>query len=145
MWGVLLRAYCYIRSHGGDGLRRVSEDAVLGANYLLSSVKHFLDVPHGDRCMHEFVASASRLKKEKGMTAMDLAKRLLDYGFTAPTVYFPLIVPESVMVSPPKQRAKKRSMLSLYCLFRITDEATDLVHEAPFDANQSTRRSASGT
>lgn len=129
--GVLLRAYCYIRSHGGDGLRRVSEDAVLGANYLLSSVKHFLDVPHGDRCMHEFVASASRLKKEKGMTAMDLAKRLLDYGFHAPTVYFPLIVPESVMVEPTETESKETLDAFAAALFRITDEATDLVHEAP--------------
>jgi glycine dehydrogenase subunit 2 len=129
--GVLLRAYCYIRSHGGEGLRRVSEDAVLGANYLLSRVKHFLDVPHGDRCMHEFVASASRLKKEKGLTAMDLAKRLLDYGFHAPTVYFPLIVPESVMVEPTETESKETLDAFAAALFRITDEASDLAHEAP--------------
>ena len=96
--GVLVRAYIYLRTYGGDGLRRVSEDAVLSANYLLSQVKHFLDVPHGDRCMHEFVASASRLKKDKKISAMDLAKRILDYGFHAPTVYFPLVVDEAVMV-----------------------------------------------
>ena len=78
--GVLIRAYCYIRSHGSEGLRRVTENAVLNANYLLSRVKHFLPVPQGDRCMHEFVASAATLKKEKGISAMDVAKRLLDYG-----------------------------------------------------------------
>ena len=82
--GVLARAYVYIRTYGKEGLRKVSEDAVLGANYLLSKVRHILDVPHGDRCMHEFVASASKLKKEKKLSAMDLAKRLLDYGFTLP-------------------------------------------------------------
>src|SRR5207247_909208 len=71
--GVLVRAYCYIRTHGPDGLRRVSETAVLNANYLLSRVKHFLPVPQGDRCMHEFVASAGKLKSEKGVSAMDLA------------------------------------------------------------------------
>ena len=64
--GVLIRAYCYIRTHGPDGLRQVSENAVLNANYLLSRVKHFLPVPHGDRCMHEFVASAEELKQTKG-------------------------------------------------------------------------------
>lgn len=129
--GVLLRAYFYIRSHGGPGLRKVSEDAVLGANYLLSRVKHILDVPHGDRCMHEFVASATRLKKEKGITAMDLAKRLLDYGFHAPTVYFPLIVPEAVMVEPTETESKETLDAFAAALFRITDEAGDLVHEAP--------------
>ena len=66
--GVLIRAYVYIRTYGREGLRRVSEDAVLGANYLLSKVKHILDVPHGDRCMHEFVASASKLKKDKHLS-----------------------------------------------------------------------------
>lgn len=129
--GVLLRAYFYIRSHGGPGLRKVSEDAVLGANYLLSRVKHILDVPHGDRCMHEFVASATRLKKEKGITAMDLAKRLLDYGFHAPTVYFPLIVPEAVMVEPTETESKETLDAFAAALFRITDETGDLVHEAP--------------
>ena len=88
--GVLVRAYCYLRSHGPDGLRRVSEQAVLNANYLLAKVKHCLPVPQGDRCMHEFVASAQTLKTERGVTAMDIAKRLLDYGYHAPTVYFPM-------------------------------------------------------
>ncbi|MAP73964.1 MAG: glycine dehydrogenase (aminomethyl-transferring), partial [Planctomycetaceae bacterium] len=90
--GVLVRAYCYIRTHGPDGLKRVSETAVLNANYLLSRVKEFLDIPHGDRCMHEFVASAAPLKEATGLKqpAMDIAKRLLDYGFHPPTVYFPL-------------------------------------------------------
>ncbi|WP_164102913.1 aminomethyl-transferring glycine dehydrogenase subunit GcvPB [Candidatus Laterigemmans baculatus] len=129
--GVLLRAYFYIRSHGGEGLRRVSEDAILGANYLRSRVQHILDVPFGEFCMHEFVASASRLKKERGLTAMDLAKRLLDYGFHAPTVYFPMIVPESVMVEPTETESKETLDAFAEALFRITDEAQDLVHEAP--------------
>jgi glycine cleavage system protein P-like pyridoxal-binding family len=77
--GVLIRAYAYIMSHGPD-IRRVAEVAVLNANYLLSRVKHILPVPQGDRCMHEFVASAAQLKKDKGITAMDLAKRLLDFA-----------------------------------------------------------------
>ena len=102
--GVLVRAYAYILSHGPDGLKAVSENAVLNANYLLSRVKHFLPAPHGDRCMHEFVASAGKLKKEHGITAMDLAKRLLDFGFHAPTVYFPLTVAESIMVEADRNR-----------------------------------------
>jgi glycine dehydrogenase subunit 2 len=129
--GVLVRAYCYIRTYGGDGLRRVSEDAVLGANYLLSRVKHILDVPHGNRCMHEFVASASRLKKQRGMSAMDLAKRILDYGFHAPTVYFPLVVSEAVMVEPTETESKETLDAFAEALFRITDESPELLQEAP--------------
>ncbi|WP_153559185.1 aminomethyl-transferring glycine dehydrogenase subunit GcvPB [Roseimaritima sediminicola] len=129
--GVLLRAYFYIRSYGGDGLRQVSEDAVLGANYLLSKVKHILDVPHGDRCMHEFVASASKLKKEQGISAMDLAKRILDYGFHAPTVYFPLVVDEAVMIEPTETESKETLDAFAEALFRVTGESGDLVHEAP--------------
>src|SRR6185369_5566575 len=67
--GILVRAYCYIRTHGPDGLRHVSENAVLNANYLLSRVKHIFPVPQGDRCMHEFVASATKLKADKGVSA----------------------------------------------------------------------------
>ncbi len=129
--GVLLRAYIYIRTYGGDGLRRVSEDAVLGANYLLSKVKHILNVPHGDRCMHEFVASASKLKKERHLTAMDLAKRILDYGFHAPTVYFPLVVDEAVMIEPTETESKETLDAFAEALFRVTEEAEDLIHEAP--------------
>ncbi len=129
--GVLLRAYLYIRTHGPDGLRQVSEDAVLSANYLLSKVKHFLDVPHGDRCMHEFVASASRLKKERKLTAMDVAKRILDYGFHAPTVYFPLVVDEAVMIEPTETESKETLDAFAEALFRITEEAADVMQEAP--------------
>jgi len=129
--GVLVRAYIYIRTYGGDGLRAVSEDAVLGANYLLSKVKHIMDVPHGDRCMHEFVASATRLKKQHGVSAMDLAKRLLDYGFHAPTVYFPLVVDEAVMVEPTETESKETLDAFAAALFRITEESGDLIHEAP--------------
>jgi glycine dehydrogenase subunit 2 len=129
--GVLVRAYCYIRTHGPDGLRRVSENAVLNANYLLSRAKHFLPVPQGDRCMHEFVASAARLKAEKGISAMDLAKRLLDYGFHAPTVYFPLTVKESIMVEPTETESKETLDAFAETLFRIIEEDSDLLHDAP--------------
>ncbi|HEY4235081.1 MAG TPA: aminomethyl-transferring glycine dehydrogenase subunit GcvPB [Lacipirellulaceae bacterium] len=129
--GVLVRAYCYIRTHGPDGLRRVSENAVLNANYLLSRVKHILPVPQGDRCMHEFVASAAKLKAERGVSAMDLAKRLLDYGFHAPTVYFPLTVKEAVMVEPTETESKETLDAFAETLFRITEEDPELLHEAP--------------
>jgi glycine dehydrogenase subunit 2 len=129
--GVLVRAYVYLRTHGPDGLRRVSENAVLNANYLLSQVKHFLPVPHGDRCMHEFVASASKIKKDKGVAAMDIAKRLLDYGFHAPTVFFPLTVAESIMVEPTETESKETMDAFAQYLFRITEEAEDLMHDAP--------------
>ncbi|HEY3393194.1 MAG TPA: aminomethyl-transferring glycine dehydrogenase subunit GcvPB [Lacipirellulaceae bacterium] len=129
--GVLVRAYGYIRTHGPDGLRRVSENAVLNANYLLSRVKHFLPVPQGNRCMHEFVATAARLKSEKGISAMDLAKRLLDFGFHAPTVYFPLSVKESIMVEPTETESKETLDAFAETLFHILEEDADLLHNAP--------------
>ena len=129
--GVLVRAYAYLRTHGPDGLRRVSEVAVLNANYLLSQMKHFLPVPQGDRCMHEFVATAAKLKSEKGVMAMDLAKRLIDFGFHAPTVYFPLTVPEALMVEPTETESKETLDAFAEALFRITGESPELLHEAP--------------
>jgi glycine dehydrogenase subunit 2 len=129
--GVLVRAYCYIRTHGPDGLRQVSENAVLNANYLLSRVKHILPVPQGDRCMHEFVASAGKLKTERGVSAMDVAKRLLDFGFHAPTVYFPLTVKEAVMVEPTETESKDTLDAFAETLFRVTEEDPDLLREAP--------------
>jgi len=129
--GVLVRMYCYILTHGPDGLRRISENAVLNANYLLARVKHILPVPQGDRCMHEFVASAARLKAERGVSAMDIAKRLLDYGFHAPTVYFPLIVKEAVMIEPTETESRATLDAFAEVLFRITEESPATLHEAP--------------
>ncbi len=129
--GVLVRMYCYIRTHGPDGLRRVAENAVLNANYLLAKIKHFLPVPNGERCMHEFVASASKLKAEKDISAMDIAKRLLDYGYHAPTVYFPLIVREALMIEPTETESRATLDAFAETLFRITEEPADLLHEAP--------------
>lgn len=96
---IVLRAYAYILSLGADGLKAVSENAVLNANYLLSRIKDAYEVPYGCRCMHEFVASAAR-QKEQGVKALDIAKRLIDFGFHPPTIYFPLIVPEALMIEP---------------------------------------------
>ena len=129
--GVLVRAYCYLRTLGADGLKEASVQAVLNANYLLSRVRHILPVPQGDRCMHEFVATAAAVKKEKGVSAMDIAKRLLDYGYHAPTVYFPLTVPEAVMVEPTETESKETLDAFAEALFRVTEEPADLLHEAP--------------
>jgi glycine dehydrogenase subunit 2 len=129
--GVLVRMFCYILTHGPDGLRQVAENAVLNANYLLGRVKHILPVPRGDRSMHEFVASASKLKSDRDVTAMDLAKRLLDYGFHAPTVYFPLVEREALMIEPTETESKATLDAFVEALFRITEEPADLLHEAP--------------
>jgi glycine dehydrogenase subunit 2 len=129
--GVLVRAYCYIRTHGPEGLKRVSENAVLNANYLLSKVKHIFPVPQGDRCMHEFVASGAKLKNERGVSAMDIAKRLLDYGYHAPTVYFPPIVREAMMIEPTETETKETLDAFAQTLFRISEEPPELLHEAP--------------
>jgi len=134
--GVLVRAYCYIRTHGPDGLKRVSETAVLNANYLLSRVKEFLDIPHGDRCMHEFVASAAPLKEATGLKqpAMDIAKRLLDYGFHPPTVYFPLTVPEGLMMEPTETESKQTLDAFADTLKNIVQETAETLHNAPHTA-----------
>ena len=129
--GVLVRAYAYIRTHGPDGLKQVAQNAVLNANYMLSRVRHILPVPQGHRCMHEFVATASQLKNDKGISAMDIAKRLLDFGFHAPTVYFPATVPESMMIEPTETESRTTLDAFAETLFRITDEPAELLHEAP--------------
>jgi glycine dehydrogenase subunit 2 len=129
--GVLVRAYCYLRTHGPDGLQQVAEHAVLNANYLLSRVAELMNVPMGRRCMHEFVASAATLKKQTGVTAMDVAKRLLDYGFHAPTVYFPLTVPEALMIEPTETESRQTLDAFADALARILQEPPELLHQAP--------------
>ncbi len=129
--GVLVRAYAYLRTHGPDGLRRVSETAVLNANYLLSRIKSALPVPQGDRCMHEFVATAQPAKSEHGITAMDIAKRLLDYGFHAPTVYFPLTVREAIMIEPTETESKQTLDAFADAVESILREPQELLQEAP--------------
>ncbi|NLF30878.1 MAG: aminomethyl-transferring glycine dehydrogenase subunit GcvPB [Planctomycetes bacterium] len=99
-FAVCVRAWCYIRALGGEGLRRASETAVLAANYLAAKLKTVLPLPHDERCMHEFVLTASRRGASDRGLAGRIAKRLLDYGFHAPTVYFPLIVEEALMIEP---------------------------------------------
>ena len=129
--GILLRGYFYIRTLGAQGLREVSEHAVLNANYLLSQLKDVLDVPNGDRCMHEFVASAKACK-EKGISAMDIAKRLLDHGFHAPTVYFPLVIPEAMMMEPTETESKETLDQYVAAIKSILKEDPEFLHDAPY-------------
>jgi glycine dehydrogenase subunit 2 len=98
-FGILARAYAYIHSNGAEGLKEISETAVLNANYLASQLAERFRFDYGTRCMHEFVLSA-RPQKERGVAALDIGKRLMDYGFYPPTVYFPLIVKEAMMIEP---------------------------------------------
>ena len=131
--GIILRAYAYILTLGADGLRYVSENAVLNANYLLSKLGDAYEVPYGRRCMHEFVASASK-QKEHDVKALDIAKRLIDFGFHPPTVYFPLIVPEALMIEPTETESIETLDAFAEALLRIADEAAndpDVVREAP--------------
>lgn len=102
----MVRAYAYIRTLGGEGLRDVSETAVLNANYLRELVKEDYDLPHDTLCMHEFVISGSRQKK-LGVKTLDISKRLLDFGVHAPTNYFPLIVPEAMMIEPTETETRE--------------------------------------
>jgi len=129
--GILLRMVCYILTHGPDGLRQVAEQAVLNANYLLARLKAVLPVPYGDRCMHEFVASAARLKTERNISAMEIAKRLLDYGFYAPTVYFPLVVKEALMIEPTETESKNTLDAFAKAIQQILQEPLELLQQAP--------------
>jgi glycine dehydrogenase subunit 2 len=129
--GILVRGYCYIRTLGPQGLREVSENAVLNANYLLSRIKGAYELPHGDRCMHEFVASARALRREKKISAMDIAKRLLDFGYHAPTVYFPLVVPEALMIEPTETESKETLDAFAGTLLQIREEDAAFLHDAP--------------
>ncbi|MGQ3685263.1 MAG: aminomethyl-transferring glycine dehydrogenase subunit GcvPB [Candidatus Loosdrechtia sp.] len=104
--GMMIRTYTYLLSLGKEGLGRVSEYAVLNANYLRYKLEKYYDVPYGKTCMHEFVLSAVK-QKTKGVSALDIAKRLLDYGFHAPTIYFPLIVEEALMIEPTETESRE--------------------------------------
>src|SRR5439155_1925376 len=125
--GILLRGYCYIRTLGARGLREVSANAVLNANYLVSRLQGAYEVPYGDRCMHEFVASARGLRRARKVSAMDIAKRLLDFGYHAPTVYFPLVVPEAIMVEPTETESKETLDAFAQALLKIRDEDPELL------------------
>ena len=135
-FGVLVRAYTYIRMLGAAGLRRVSEMAVLNANYLKSQVKDIFPISHERTHMHEFVAKGI-IPEAPDVHALDIAKRLIDYGFHPPTNYFPLIVPEALMIEPTETENKETLDAFAQALRAIRDEALtdpDVLHEAPHTA-----------
>lgn len=132
--GALLRAYVYIRQLGREGLKAVSENAVLNANYLLARLKGAYDLGYQGRCLHEFVLTVTRQRKEGGAAALDIAKRLLEMGFYAPTIYFPLIVPEAVMVEPTETESKRTLDRFAEAMLQIAQEAKagpDRLKQAP--------------
>jgi glycine dehydrogenase subunit 2 len=121
-FGMLVRAYTYIRTLGPDGLRRMAETAVLNANYLLHRIKDSYEVPYPERPMHECVVSDKR-QLEHGVKALDIAKRLIDYGYHPPTVYFPLIVKGALMIEPTESESKERVDRLAEALIQIAQEA----------------------
>lgn len=124
-FGVVVKAYTYIRALGGRGLKEVSEHAVLNANYLMGLLKDHLKIAYPRTCMHEFVASPPRELKEKGIKTLDIAKRLLDYGYHPPTVYFPLIVEEAIMVEPTETESKETLEIFADNLIKVLQEASE--------------------
>jgi glycine dehydrogenase subunit 2 len=132
--GVIIRAYCYIRSLGADGLKDATVEAVLNANYLKAKLKKdYMLAVDGEPCMHEFVLTGKD-KKELGVKTLDIAKRLLDYGFYAPIVYFPLIVEEAIMIEPTETESKETLDSFAEIMAKIADEARSnpsLLIEAP--------------
>ncbi|MBT9154354.1 MAG: putative glycine dehydrogenase (decarboxylating) subunit 2 [Firmicutes bacterium] len=132
-FAVLIRAYAYILSMGAAGLRHVSDTAVLNANYMLHHLKTRYDLPYDRICMHEFVLSGIK-QKQQGASTLDIAKRLLDYGFHPPTVYFPLSVKEAIMVEPVESEPKETLDAFIDAMLKIADEVESnpaLVRSAP--------------
>lgn len=133
-FSVMVKAYVYIKTMGKDGLKKVGQMAVLNANYLRKKTEKIMDIAYPDICMHEFVATCEKLTKETGVKALDIAKRLLDYGVHAPTMYFPLIVHEDFMIEPTETESKDTLDKFIEILEKIFNEARenpDLVKNAP--------------
>jgi len=132
-FGVMVKAYAYIRALGAKGLKQVAENAVLNANYLLKKLKPYYDLPYDQTCKHEFVLSGSRQAK-KGVRTMDIGKRLLDYGFHTPTIYFPLIVKEAIMIEPTETESKETLDAFADAMIKIAEEVeknSEIVKNAP--------------
>jgi len=132
-FSVLLKAYIYILMMGGNGLREASEIAVLNSNYMKKKIldSNLYEMPFKELRKHEFVLSCEKLKQEKGIRAMDIAKRLLDYGFHPPTIYFPLIVKEALMIEPPETESKEDLDRYVDALIKIAKENPEIVKASP--------------
>lgn len=134
-FGVLVRALTYIYMCGAEGMRRISENAIISANYILSKLKDEYEIPHYEYCMHEFVLSCDR-QKEHGFNAKDIAKRLLDYGYHAPTIYFPLIVREAMLIEPTETETLEALRGFSETMLKISQEGKEnleLLTKAPFE------------
>jgi len=132
-FGVFVRSYAFMRAYG-PSLEEMSEVAVLNANYLLARLRDTYELPYDRHCMHEFVLSARNLKREHGVSALDVAKRLMDFDIHPPTVYFPLVVPEALMIEPTETETKERLDHFVDVMLQIAREAADapeLLHGAP--------------
>lgn len=132
-FGIYLRAYLYAKLHGHYGLRKIGEMAVLNANYLKKKISNYLTVPYPQPCMHEFVVQADNFL-DKGVKALDIAKRLLDYNVHAPTVYFPLIVKECMLIEPTESESKATLDHFIEAIHQIVDEIKndpEIVKTAP--------------
>jgi glycine dehydrogenase subunit 2 len=132
-FGIFVRAYAYLRTYG-EFLRQISEAAVLNANYLKERLRPHFDLPYDRTCMHEFVLSGRRQKAQHGVRTLDIAKRLLDYGFHAPTIYFPLIVDEAIMIEPTETESRQTLDAFADALIRVAEECMtdpDVVKTAP--------------
>ncbi len=132
-FGILVRALAYILAHGKEGLTQVSRDAILSANYLKENLKRSFKLPYTQPCMHEFVLSGV-WQKERGCNTTQIAKRMLDYGVHAPTVYFPLVVPEAMMIEPTETESKQTLDEFIEIMLQIdkeTKEEPELVSSAP--------------
>ena len=137
-FGVFVRSYAYIRSLGGDGLAEASETAVLNANYLLARLRRgragrYLPLAFDRRCMHEFVLSGAPAKRELGVKTLDVAKRLLDFGFHPPTIYFPLLVDEALMFEPTETETREG-------LDALADAIEEILAEAERDPEIAAQR-----
>lgn len=132
-FGINVRAYTYIRSMGPDGLKAVTENAVINANYMMRRLEPFFDLPYNRHCKHEFVLSGRRQKK-LGVRTLDIAKRLLDFGYHPPTIYFPLNVEEGMMIEPTETESKETLDAFIDAMIQIAKEAEEtpeIVQEAP--------------
>jgi len=132
-FGVVLKAYAYILSMGPDGLKWASEMAVLNANYLMKRLKGYYDLPYDRTCMHECVFT-DRVQEKHHVSTLDIAKRLIDYGFHPPTVYFPLVVKGALMMEPTESESKEnvdRFAETLIQIAKEAEEEPELLRQAP--------------
>ena len=132
--GVLVRAYCYIKTLGSRGLKEVSKNAIINANYIKEKLKESYIIPFEKGTMHEFVISAKN-QKERGLKALDIAKIILDYGFHAPTIYFPINIPESIMIEPTETETKETLDEFANAMIKIDNDIgtqSEFYSEAPY-------------